>query len=237
MAQSYFIWNGIDCRTKGVTMRGAVSIVRPEERVKHVEIPGRAGDLTVLEGEQIYNSYIQTASISVQGSARVREIYRWLRGDGWVTFSGEPDRRQRARIIGAITLNRVSRNLDRWAGEVQFYCQPLKEKLYAAQTTVTSSGTAVLNQGDVDSRPKVIATASSTSMTLVSGGNTLTLTGITSGTDYVIDSEVMEITNTAGTASYTKNSTGDFPILKPGSNSVTGSGWSSLVIERREKYL
>jgi phage-related protein len=43
-----------------------------------------------------------------------------------VTFSGEPDRKQAARVIGAITLNRISRNMDKWQGEVQFYCQPLK---------------------------------------------------------------------------------------------------------------
>ena len=50
MAQSFFIWNGIDCRSKGVIMRGPAAIVRAEERVKHVEIPGREGDLTETEG-------------------------------------------------------------------------------------------------------------------------------------------------------------------------------------------
>ena len=31
MAQSFFIWNGIDCRSMGVTMRSAAPIVRAEE--------------------------------------------------------------------------------------------------------------------------------------------------------------------------------------------------------------
>ena len=98
MAQSYFIWNGVDCRSMGVKLKGPVSIVRPEERVKHIEIPGRSGELTQLEGDNIFNSYIQTASIMVQGGYRVREIYKWLRGSGFVTFSGEPDKIGRAHV-------------------------------------------------------------------------------------------------------------------------------------------
>lgn len=237
MPQSYFIWNNIDCRSMGIIMRGPAAIVRPEERVQHVEIPGRSGDLTELEGENIYNSYIQTVSFSVRGGYRVREVYKWLRGSGFVTFSGEPDRKQEARIIGAVTLNKVSRNLDNWAGDVQFYCQPLKQLLTDSPVQITSSGSAVQNTGDVESRPRIKATASGTSMVITAGGNSLAIIGLTSGQDYYIDSEIMEVYNSDRSALLTKNSLGDFPTLQPGSNTITGSGWSKLVIERRERFL
>ena len=237
MAQSYFIWKGIDCRDMGVKLSGPVPIIRPEERVQHVEIPGRSGDLTELEGTQVYNSYIQTATIMVQGGYRVREIYNWLKGSGYVTFHGEPDRKQAARIVGAITLNKHSRNLDWWVGEVQFYCQPLKQKLTEDTVTVTSSGSTVMNTGDVESRPKITAKASGSSMTITIGGKSLTITGLTSGSEYVIDSEIMEVSNAARTELITKDSVGSFPMLAPGSNTITGSGWSKLVIDRRERFL
>ena len=237
MAQSYFIWKGIDCRDMGVKLSGPVPIIRPEERVQHVEIPGRSGDLTELEGTQVYNSYIQTATIMVQGGYRVREIYNWLKGSGYVTFHGEPDRKQAARIVGAITLNKHSRNLDWWVGEVQFYCQPLKQKLTEDTVTVTSSGSTVMNTGDVESRPKITAKASGSSMTITASGKSLTITGLTSGSEYIIDSEIMEVSNAARTALITKDSVGSFPMLTPGSNTITGSGWSKLVIDRRERFL
>ena len=221
----------------GVKLQGPVPIVRPEERVQHVEIPGRSGDLTELEGENIFNSYIQTATIMVQGGYRVREIYNWLKGAGYITFHGEPDRKQRARIVGAITLNKHSRNLDWWVGEVQFYCQPLKQKLTEDTVTITSSGSNVMNAGDVESRPKITAKASGSSMTITAGGKSLTITGLTSGSEYIIDSEIMEVSNAARTALLTKDSIGSFPVLNPGSNSITGSGWSKLVIDRRERFL
>ena len=78
MGQSYFIWKNKDCRNMGVKLSGPVPIVRPEERVNHVQIPGRSGDLTETEGAEVYNSYIQTASIMVNSGKRVRDIYNWL---------------------------------------------------------------------------------------------------------------------------------------------------------------
>jgi len=237
MGQSFFVWNGIDCRSMGVIMRGPAPIVRPEERVRHVEIPGVAGDLTETEGDNVYNSYIQTVSISVKSGFRVREIYKWLRGAGYVTFSGEPDRKQAARIIGAVTLNRHSHNLDWWEGEVQFYCQPLKQLLNEAKVTITASGSTVKNSGDVESRPMWKVTPSGTSAVLASGGKSITVTGLTSGTAVWIDSDTMEIWNADKTALLTKDSAGEFPTLAPGANTVTGSGWSSVEIEKRERYL
>ena len=237
MAQLFFVWNGKDCRSMGVTLRRPVPIVRPEERVQHVEIPGRSGDLTYTEGENIFNSYIQTAEICVTGGFRVREVYKWLRGSGYVTFHGEPDRRQTARIIGAVTLNRISRNMDKWAGEVQFYCQPLKELLQEKKAEITTSGTAITNIGDVTEKPKIKLTASGGNATITIGGNTTLLMGLTSGTNYVLDSEVQEMITLSGGDSVTNKTVGEFPMIPVGAQTVTGMGWSMLEIERRERFL
>ena len=239
----YFIWNGIDCRTMGVTLAGPVPIIRPEERVEHVQIPGRSGDLTETEGEAVYNSYIQTATIQVRGAIHVRDIGRWLRGSGYVTFHGEPDRRQKARIIGAVTLNKHSRNIDIWVGEVQFYCQPLKELMTESKVTVTSSPSTVINAGDVRCKPLYKVTASGTGFTFKATGsdapasNTIAVSSTTSGVVYWVDSETMEVWNADKTALLTKYSSGQFPVLGQGVNSIIGDGWSSIEITRRERFL
>lgn len=239
MGQSYFIWNGVDCRSMGIIMRGPAPIIRPEERVNHVEIPGRSGDLTETQGENIYNSYIQTVSFAVRGGQRVREVFRWLRGAGYVTFSGEPDRRQQARVIGAVTLSKHGYNLDYWEGECQIYCQPLKELLTEAKTTISASGASVLNNGDVACSPmwKVTVASGKTSISLTAGGNTITVSSLMGGSVVWIDSDTMEVWNSAKTALLTADSSGNFPVLQPGANTVTGSDWSSIEIEKRERYL
>lgn len=243
MPKSFFIWNGKDCRSMGIIMRGPAPIIRAEERVQHVQIPGVSGDMTETEGENIYNSYIHTVSISVQGGFRVREVYRWLRGNGYLTLSGEPDKRQKARVIGAITLNKHSHNLDWWVGECQFYCQPLKELLTESKVTVTSTGASVVNTGDVICRPMYKITTSGTSISLGASGtgtpasNTLTATGLTSGVVYWIDAETMEVWNADRSATVTEKSAGEFPVLAPGSNTLTFSGISSIEITKRERFL
>ena len=237
MGQSYFIWKGIDCRSMGVWTSGPAGIVRPEERVSHVEIPGRSGDMTETEGENIFNSYIQTVTLLVKNAFRLREVYSWLRGAGFVTFSGEPDRKQAARIIGAITLNKHSYNLDWWTGECHFYCQPLKEKLTNHVDTITSSGSTIRNTGDVDEKPLIKVTASGTIALITIGGVSIYMTEITSGTVFWIDCDTMECWNEAKTSLWTPWAVGNYPVLKPGDNTVTGSGWSQLEFTRRERFL
>lgn len=237
MGQSYFIWKNRDCRSMGVWIQGPVPIVRPEERISHVQIPGRSGDLTELEGEDVYNSYIQTATIMVKGGYRTREIFDWLKGSGYVTFSGEPDRRQPARIIGAVTLSKHSYNLDWWVGEVQFYCQPLKEKLQEEKVTVTTTGSTVRNNGDVEAFPLFKVTPNSTSVSLTMNWKTLTVTGTTSGTAIWIDSSAMEVLNADRSAILTQNSSGEFPTLAPGANTLTFTNCTSIEITKRERFL
>ena len=60
MGKSFFIWNNMDSRNMGITLAGPVAIVKPEERVKHVEIPGRAGGEEDDDGEVSFkNTHIQ----------------------------------------------------------------------------------------------------------------------------------------------------------------------------------
>lgn len=237
MGQSYFIWKNIDCRAMGCRLSAPAPIIRPEERVEHITIPGRSGDLTLLEGADIYNSYIQTVTLLAHGSARMSEIYAWLRGSDYVTFSGEPDKKQAARIIGAITLSRHAYNLDWWTGEVQFYCQPLKEYRKTNNVTITSSGSSVYNRGDVTTRPLFKVTTSGSTVVIAAGGKQITLTGASSGSTVYIDSESMEAYTGNRSSLLTGGTSGDFPVLTPGSNAVTGSGWSALEITRRERFL
>ena len=234
MGQSYFIWKNADCRSMGITLAAPAQIVRGEERVSHVTIPGRPGELTMTEGDDIYQSYIQTVTIQGRGAYRMREILNWLKGSDYVTFGAEPDRKQKARIIGAVSMNRHSKNTDYWTGEVQFYCEPLKE-LLTSKTTSVSDASTVINTGDVVERPSVALKATATTATIGFGGKTLTITGLTIDNVYVIDSDA-EIAM-AGDVNITANTSGNFPVLNPGSNTVSCSGCTAVTIYRRERFL
>lgn len=236
MGQSYFIWNDIDSRSMGIVMANAAAIMRGEERVQHVTIPGRAGELTLTEGDGIYQSYIQSVEMSVRGGFRVRDVYDWLKGSGFITFSGEPDRKQAARVIGAITLEKISKNMDAWRGQVQFYCEPMKQLITSRSDTV-SNGSTVNNTGDVTEHPLISFVAGSTSATIGCGGRTLTMTGLTQNSAYLIDSESEMLLTEDRSTNLTANTSGGFPVLNPGSNTFSCTNASSVTIYRRERFL
>lgn len=243
MGQSFFTWNGVDCRSKGILLLSPLPIIRGEERIEHVTIPGRSGELTLTEGERIFQSYIQTANIAVKGGHRIREVINWLTGSGELTTSSEIDKKQQARVIGAITLEKHSRSLDWWEGNVQFYCNPLKEKLAEESETITSIGSSILIEGDVPARIRMTVSCTGdgqggTADTVITvAGQTLTVVGNSSTTVFISDSDAAIITNATGTTNWTKWSSGDFPILPPGINTFTGSGWSKIIIDKRERFL
>lgn len=237
MAQSYFIFKGVDSRSMNIISGGAAPLIRGEERVEHVTIPGRSGDLTLIEGERIFNSYIQTYQISVRGAEAKRAVMDWLTGEGYVTFSSDPGKRQKARVIGAVTLDKISRNMDAYRGEVQFYCNPLKEDVAETPVVLTEPGT-VFNAGDVEARPRIRATGvAGQTFTITSSSGTFTFSFIGSvRTVVIIDCEA-EMVLTTDSVNFTYRSSGPFPRLAPGSVEIGGSGWSRLEIERRCRYL
>ena len=236
MGQSFFIWKNADCRSMGIWIPAPPQIVRGEERVSHVTIPGRAGELTLTEGENIFQSYIQTVTIQMRGAYRIREVMNWLKGESYVTFGGEPDRRQKARVIGAVSMNRHSKNTDWWTGEVQFYCEPLKE-LLENKTTNVSDGSTVINTGDVTERPSIAFKATGSTAVIGCGGKTLTMTGLTQNEEYLIDSATEMLMTADQTTNMTANTSGGFPVLAVGSNTVACSGCSNVTIYRRERFL
>ena len=227
-----FTFKNINSRNKGIRLQSMPQIIRPEERVDHVTIPGRSGEMTLTQGNDIFNSYIQTIPLIIDNAADVKAAEKWLRGDGWVTFSCEPERKQKARVINAVTFEKHSRNSSWWEAEVQFYCDPIKHAASEDAIEVTTSGTTVNNPGDMRGYPKIAITGSG-AVTVASGGATLTIPNCVSG--WVIDCENEWIL--AGNIPQVNACSGNFPIFNPGNNAVTFTGATKLTIEPAWRYL
>ena len=217
--QRYFIWNGVNSGTKHIIFNERVPVIRPEERVEHVVIPGRPGELTQTEGENIFNSYIQTVRIAVEGIANVPEAEAWLTGDGYVTFDTQPLLKQKARIINAVTLQRHSRNADWYEGEIQFYCDPIKMPATDETITVTSSGTSLSNPGTLPAFPLITITGSG-AVTITIGSKTLIIPDLETG--WVADCENQWILEN-GTPQMNAWQ-GEFPQIPVGNSTVSWSG-------------
>ena len=229
----YFIWNGANSKTKHIRVNNRVPIVRPEERVEHISIPGRAGELTQVEGEDIYNSYIQTVNLEVIGAANVPAAEAWLKGAGVVTFDCQTTLQQNARIINAVTFQKVSRNLDIWSADVQFYCEPVKSLIAETDIEVTTSGATLTNPGTLPAFPEIQMEGSG-AVSIQIDGKTLVIPSLTSG--WTADCANRWICQN-GTPQWNAW-TGDFPQIPVGTSTILFTGSiTKLTITPHWRYL
>ena len=125
------------------------------------------------------------------------------------------------------------RKLDAPSGTALMLAEAIREVRPAAYPVAGRSG----HSKRTADGPLIKVTPSASSATIAAGSRSMTITGLTSGTAFFIDCGSMEVLNADKSASLLKDATGAFPTLTPGSNTITGSGWSKLVFDRRQRFL
>ena len=105
--QDYFLWNGVDCRTYGIHVTEQPPITIPLERSTQTNVPGRPGSLTQLEGEDVYDDMILTATCFISDPAQIPAIAAWLKGSGTVAFANRTGGYYKARIANQIPFEKV----------------------------------------------------------------------------------------------------------------------------------
>ena len=185
MAEPYFVFKGIDSRAMGVRVISYPPIVRANMRTTAIAIPGRAGELTQTEGDDIYEPYTRAMGVANAPGAQLQPVMDWLRGSGTMILGNETDFVYDVRVDAQLQMDKHFR--DCWSGSLQLRCKPFKRTAQsAADLSITSSGTDILNPGDVAARPQITLTGSGAA-TITIGGKTLTFTNLITGT--VIDLE------------------------------------------------
>ena len=235
MVPHYFIFQGVDSRTKGVHLISYPPIIRPARRVKYVSIPGRAGDVALEEGDHVYDAYDRTMEISNVKGASLAAVQKWLTGHGTMIVSNEPTRAYTVDLAARWQADKIIRGV--WGGVLTMHTQPLKQSVPAeSDITVTSSGATVTNPGDVPSAPLIQIVGSGT-ISLTLGGKTLALTGVESG--WKIDCETGWVLSAAGAALYGVCTGEPGKVRLPvGASSVLFTGSvTKLIITPRWRYL
>ena len=229
----YFIWNGVDCRTKGIHVSELPPITIPLERSKQTNVPGRPGSLTQLEGDDVYDDMILTATCFIADPAQIPAIASWLKGKGTVTFANRTGGHYNARIANQIPFEKVLRGNPHCTFAVNFRCYPFWYQENVSDVTISTSGDTITNPGSVYSEP-LITVYGSGNITLMVGTTIVELTNVSGS--IVLDCALKEAYK--GTTLMNDHMSGDFPVLKPGLNAVSWSGnVTRIVISPRWRYL
>ena len=231
--KDYFIWNGTDCRQYGIHVSEQPPITIPAERSTQTNVPGRPGSLTTLEGEDVYDDLLLTATCFISGPAQIPAIAAWLKGSGTVTFANRLGGHYQARIVNQIPFEKVLRGNPHCSFAVNFRCFPFFYADNVSDITVTVSATVITNPGSVYSEP-ILTVYGSGDVTLMVGTTIVELTDISES--IVIDSVLQEAY--LGNTLMNDHMSGEFPVLKPGMNAISWTGTvERVVIKPNWRYL
>ena len=229
----WFEWNGKRCTEYGIHVLEQPPLTLPNERATFVDVPGRSGSLTVLEGDAVYDDLVLTAQCIVENTERYAEIAAYLKGSGKVTFANRPEGYYEARIINQIPFEKILRGNPHLAFAVNFRCKPFWYPKEVAPVTLTQSGSFISNPGSVFAEP-VITVYGNGNITLMVGMTITELEDIAG--NITLNTPLMEAYS--GTASMNGAVSGEFPTLLPGQNAISWMGSvSSVVIEPYWRYL
>ena len=229
----WFEWNGVRSTEYGVHVLEQPVLTLPNERATFVDVPGRSGSLTVLEGESVYDDLVLTAQCIVENTERYEEIAAFLKGSGRVTFANRPEGYYEARIVNQIPFEKILRGNPHRSFAVNFRCKPFWYAESVPTITVTKSGTFVTNPGNIYAEPKITVVGSG-SITLMVALTIIELEGIAG--NITLNSALQEAYS--GTTGMNSAMSGEFPILYPGANAISWTGnVSKVVIEPRWRYL
>lgn len=198
--------------------------VKPVRKMTVQPIPGTNRE--VVEMEDAWECYDQPYSFFV-GDGSEDSVYEQLNNvsavlykEGWQTLVDdyEPDYYRLAYFQGPFNIENKKTRVGTFT--VSFRCRA-ENFLTSGSTEVTvASGSTITNPTRFNSKPLIKITGSG-SGTLTVAGVTMSFTGIT---DYLyIDCDTM---NVYRLSSENKDSlmTGEFPVLKPGSNTISFTG-------------
>ena len=229
----WFTWNGVRCTEYGIHVSEQPPLTMPAERATFINVPGRSGSLTTLEGNDVYDDLVLTATCFISNISRITEIAAWLKGSGTVTFANRQGGFYYARIVNQISFEKILRGNPYRSFAVNFRCKPFWYTEAVTPITLTTSGSAITNPGNVYSEP-VITVYGSGAITLMVGMSIVELDGFPGS--ITLDTPLMEAYQ--GQISMNGCVSGDFPRLLPGQNAISWTGSvSRVVIQPNWRYL
>lgn len=224
--KTWFVWNDQNSDALGLWVSKLPKITRAKERYETVDIPGRAGSLTLLEGQDVYSSYVKEITVqTVNWNPNLQNILQWLRGSGVLIVCNEIDRVYTGRIVSEVAFERIGNNL--LQAKIQIQVDPFKRSRFPEKETVTITGASgsVSNIGDVACKPIVSITGGGTN-TITIAGQAMTFTDVSGTIKVDCDANII----TQGSSIWTGSFTGDFWRIPKGLQNVTQTSNASIVI-------
>lgn len=229
---NYFLFGGKSSRDFGVFLSGSGTYDAPERDVSLTEVPGRNGDL-VFDNGRFKNVDLTYPAFLFQHFAENFSAFRnfLLSRTGYQRLEDtyHPDEYRMALFTGPLTPEMGS-FLKEGSFEIKFNCKPQRFLKAGEEMQVFTKDGTIFNPTSFEARPllRVYGTG-----TLGVGSETLSVS--THSYPYIdIDCDVMDAFYGSSNANgYLTLKSERFPVLSPGKNGVTLTGFTKVEIVPR----
>lgn len=198
-------------------------ISKPLQRTNVEEIDGRDGDIVTTLG---YSAYDKEMEIGLFGDYNIDEIISFFTQEGTITFSNEPDKYYKFKIINDINFEEFQRFK---TATVVFHCQPFKFSTTEGTrtfTTLPSNTITICNNGNIYSKPTLTLTGSGTINLSLNGVQVAVVALANEGETIEIDLDKLEAYNPTTKVLKNRQVTGNYEnlYLKVGNNTISWTG-------------
>lgn len=234
---SWIRWKGIHSDAMPIVVSRYPDIIRPEERIESIQVPGRTGEFFLQTGEPVYDAYVKECECYLRPEVDIGRVAHWLTGAGMVVFGNEPEYAYEARIINQVPFEQMMRGRAHRRFIVPFFCQPLKRLVEVVpDIIVTETLAPILNPGHVISRPRIKVEGSGDIIIMIGTESITHITGMVE--PLIIDSELGLATDATMTKNASYLVSVDWPRIPVGTSAISFSGnVSKITITPRWRYL
>lgn len=210
----------------GILITSRPTIPSPKRRVSYIDIPGRDSSLRYDEGTfEDITITVECAITEDNLIEKIDSIKAWLYGSGEsdLIFSFQEDKKYIAQVVNTIDFPQVLKYISKFP--IIFNCRPFKYAVSNTLIIITQSGTNVINPGTIYSLPKIYVYGTG-DIRLKINNNEIKISGMQN--KLIIDSTIYDCYD-ENLNSLNSKVNGDFPILKPGNNTIEWIGNISKV--------
>lgn len=240
----YFVYKGINSREMGISILKLPPRIKPERRGEIINVPGRNGFL--FESDDAYNGKtleIECTFIPPEGHTQkeidklIMDILVWLDGNGDLVFSDYPDYYYEAKIINAIPIERLFKRYRRFI--IAFEVQPFSKSIISQKVDKTTLTEETISVDTYYETPLKVNLEATGSVEIHINDTIMHFDNLE--VPIIIDGELMNVSDGNG-ANKNNLMTGNFPKLKPGSNTISilcesPSTFTKMTIEYRSLWL
>lgn len=219
-------WNGVTFNSKGIIIESTPVIPKAKKRFTQYTIPGKNGFTSI--DNKTYEPIPYTLKCHYkEGIGNRDEIGAWL--DGYGTLQIDDEKEYTGYISNTISFEKV---ISFKKFPVQFMLQPIAKAVNATTINTTTPGT--FNSDTYTDAYPIIRVTGTGNITIGLNGTQFTI--YSASGEYILDCEAKVITKNGFNES--ANMSGDFPVVKNGSNQLTITGSvTALTIEYKKSYL